>query len=966
LTVLWERNCIIDAICLQESWLAGNENLSDLNIDDYTLIDQGKTASLHGGLVIYLHKKYQYRILPCPHSQPLSSWEYQSIEVILDDTTRKSFHIGNLYRLPRETNDAYDLFLQELSIILQHYTNNRTNIVICGDFNIDLLKIHEKPKVNDFFDLMLSNGLLPKITLPTRFSTNSATLIDNVFCRISNDFSKSLSGVLTSQMSDHQPCFVSLDYLHHKPIPPKYVRTQCITDAKINESKLEFESLCITENFENGPDGSPNTNLEILCTAIQTLKDKHFPVKYSKFHKHKHKINRWITPGLLISIKFRDKLFIRFKKCQRNTQLYYTLQNNLKTYNSILKSSIRTAKIQYYHSTFNKYKRDIKNTWKTIKDIVNKTKNKNTLPNYFKIDGSIVTNPEEIAKKFNAHYNNIGPQLATKISHPANINFRDYLSHPVLANFEFAPIDSVTVEKAISHHAPKTSCGVDEMSFKFIKQIKDVLKSPLSHIINQTLHTGIFPARLKQAKIIPIYKKNDIYIMDNYRPISILPALSKVFEKIMLDQLTSHFKKLNLIFGNQYGFRKGHSTEHAVLENIDRIVENLENGHIPLNIFLDLSKAFDTLDHNILIEKLSYYGIRGIALDLCRDYLTNRTQQVLYNNTLSPPLTVKTGVPQGSILGPFLFLVYINDFARSTDMFSVIMYADDTTLYAKLSNRNNTDNCSTIMINTELVKINNWLKVNRLSLNKDKTTYMLFHNINKVIPDINLEIDSAPISRVDNFDFLGITIDKSLTWKSHISKITSKILKAIAIMTRIKHFLPCETLKTIYNCLINCHLQYGLLLWGEKGNPIFKLQKRAVRIVGKQKYNSHTEPLFKMLTLPKLQDIQKIQEWKFYYNLKNNNLPKYFHSILLIRHLDIHTHETRNNTMLVTPRLKFNSSRCSIRNRLPSLINSAPSSITEKIQTHSLNGFALYLKKLFIDQYTNICSIQNCYICGSN
>jgi len=590
------------------------------------------------------------------------------------------------------------------------------------------------------------------------------------------------------------------------------------------------------------------------------------------------------------------------------------------------------------------------------------------LPDYFKIDGAIVNDPKEIADNFNVYYNNIGPRLASQIPNLADVTFREYLREPVPEHFKFSLISTSTIDKIISRLAPKTSCGTDGLSVKFVKEIKDIIVLPLTTLVNQSFQTGIFPTKLKCAKIIPVHKKDDIHKIDNYRPISILPALSKIFEKAMLIQLHSHFDAQNLYFDNQYGFRQGHSTEYAVVENIDRVIENLENRKLPVNIFLDLSKAFDTLDHDILTSKLHNYGIRGDALNLCKSYLEDRTQQVEYNNELSQSLTIRTGVPQGSILGPFFFLVYVNDFARSTNMFKFIMYADDTTLLATLCNSNssNSQNNMEDHLNAELNKINNWLRVNKLSLNLDKTTYMLFHTLNKPVPNINLQIEGSVIRRVDYFDFLGIVIDKNLTWKYHVNKIGKKISKTIGIMTRLKHYLPSVTLKTIYNSLINCHLLYGITLWGHKQNQIFKMQKRAVRIISKSKYNAHTEPLFKLFNIPKLNDILKIQEWKFYHSLVNKKLPKFFENFSFPRHVDVHAHQTRNNAMMIVPRLNYNISKCAIRNRLPSIVNSAPTNITEKLSTHSINGLTFYLKRIFIDSYETTCYIENCYICGNN
>ena len=357
-----------------------------------------------------------------------------------------------------------------------------------------------------------------------------------------------------------------------------------------------------------------------------------------------------------------------------------------------------------------------------------------------------------------------------------------------------------------------------------------------------------------------------------------------------------------------------------------------------------------------------------------QSYLQNRCQYVDYDGNSSSMLPISTGVPQGSILGPLLFLIYVNDISEVCKTFHSMLYADDTTLTEPICsfdvhvNRNNYNREEiSNNINLELKQIHTWLSANKLSLNIPKTKFMLFHhkqrNVTNLLP--RLEIDGHTIERVRDFNFLGLSIDENMSWDSHINKISSKISRTLGTINKLKNFLPTYILKLVYNSLILPHLQYAILTWGFKQKRLFRLQKRAVRLITCSKYNAHTEPIFKDLKLLKLGEMFKLSALKFFHKSQSGSLPEYFHGMFTPVTCP-HLYETRHRESNLHQVPKTSSGSHCIRYFLPKLLLDTPSCVKDKLESHSLHGFSVYTKSYYIDQYVASCEIENCYICNAN
>ena len=627
------------------------------------------------------------------------------------------------------------------------------------------------------------------------------------------------------------------------------------------------------------------------------------------------------------------------------------------------------AKREYYFKTFTAHKNDMKKTWKTIDETLNRKRNKSKFPSEFIINNRSITDHKEIADQFNIFFSNIGSTLSDSIENDDNtLDFTDYLNNPTEHRFNFNTITESETLSIINKLKSKNSSGKDEISNKLLKSIKDEIAKPLTIIINQSLRTGIFPDALKIAKVKPLYKKGDNFCLNNYRPISLLPTISKIFERVMFTQLYSYLNANNLLSEQQYGFRSQHSTELACVKLVDYItteMDNIKKIKSPTAIFLDLSKAFDTLNFNILLNKLQYYGIHGISLSLIRSYLTNRFQYVQFENSESDLLEIKTGIPQGSILGPLFFSIMINDLVNSSNKFKFLMYADDTTIYFNLEdfpieNRE-------VLINNELEKVNKWLKLNKLAVNVDKTKSMLFHKRRPITP-IQFSMNNRIIDVVQYFNYLGIMLDADMSWKTHVAMVRNKLSRINGILHRLKYIYPQNVLITLYKSLFVPHINYGSLLWGHAGRALDKIQKKAVRTITYSNYIAHSEPLLKELNLLKVEDLFELKVLKFLFKLYHNTLPPYFNSYR--SHLEkIVTPYTLRPHPLPVPRVSHVFAEAGLLYKLVLTKNKLAASdevISFRIydQSYSQIGFNQYVIKKMVDSYSYVCVLNHCHTCG--
>src|ERR1700733_7535395 len=819
-------------------------------------------------------------------------------------------------------------FNSEIEDLLSNSLKNAKDINLVGDYNIDLLKTNEHRDTNTFYNCMTSHLLIPTITRPTRISPPSYTLIDNLF---TNAWSKVTdSSIIISDLSDHFPilsCF-SLGIPKRDTFRPKDERI--VNEARREQFGIYLQNINWDPVMISCAHGHPDLAYERFFELYKGAYDSAFPIG-SKSKKAGPIFKQpWMSTGLLKSSRKKTSLYVKYlkKPTTLNKSKFVEYRNRFK--------SIRIrAEKNYYAAEFCKHKNDLRKTWRLIRSIMNLGKKESNIETLV-INGIQTKDATQIANSFNNYFTNIARSLVNDMP-DAPCDFSTYMPSPQMNSMGLLPTSAEEIINVSLGIRQSHSRGLDDIDPCIASQFLAHVANPLAEIINCSFNYGIVPQALKLAKVVPIYKKGDKESTANYRPISILPYFSKYFEKLMYNRLYNYVNSLNIIFHSQHGFQSGHSPYMALLSMQDMISNAIDRNEYSVGVFFDLSKAFDTVDHKILSKKLERYGIRGTPLKWFTSYLTNRSQRVLCNEMLSEEGLIDFGVPQGSILGPLLFLLYINDLANVSSTIFLILFADDTNVFYS----HNSWRVLFDTLNRELSNISAWFCSNRLTLNPDKTNFILFRSHRK--PPLNerpcLLVGDIPLIQVEFTRFLGIDVhvDQHLTWKNHINNISSKIAKNVGILARTAYLLPTSIRLNLYYSLVYPYLTYCNMIWSSTYESrllkLVVLQKRAVRTIAGIRKGYHTGPFYQKFGLLTINQIRSLQVCEFFYRLKNGLLPPLFNNYLQLGS-DIHTHDTRNASAYRCIRARTNTLLFTVKALGVQLWNTIPPEIKSSCNQH--------------------------------
>lgn len=787
-----------DIIFVSEHWLVGDE-IAGLHFDGYKLISHfGRTKLIRGGTAIFMKSisdlgnfHLETKVVPSE-----KDFEFCVSEVHMGESR---FIYICIYRSPSGNSEA---FLTGINDLLDEVYKVSKYIVVAGDFNYHFHDSFDED-VQALIHLLSSYGLVSHISGITRPSSESQ--LDNIFSNISGSLIHS-SCILTTDISDHYGQILRIKV--HSPIGK-----HSIVDKRFYNSQnlLRFNDLLRTESWDEvrlacGSDAKYAAFFRILYYYF----DLSFPLNRCRI---KPKETKSVSREIRCYSDYIKDLYVwcKLTNSQETLNVYKTERKKYRKY------------LSDYHKNINEEKiTNSKNKGKTAWNIINRERNKKSDASSIclNINDSLTEDPQVVAELFSSQFS---------LPFTENSTLREFSSRYCTVFLE--PSDQHEVFRILMNLPNKYSCGLDGIPVYVLKFAAEHLCQPLSHIINECFTSQVFPSDLKKAKVVPVYKKGNRRVSSNYRPVSLLSAVSKVFERAIYNRLMNFLSCHNILSNHQFGFRPKSSTELAIFKTVSYIIEQVDKNRKVAGLYFDLSRAFDTVDHRLLEKKLDAFGIRGTCASLLSSYLTDRSQTVCITNDnlsyYSNTVKIQKGVPQGSILGPILFLLYVNDLADGVGEGLVCQYADDTSVVLAdgslgLLSRGCTGAAGGMQ---------QWCSDNCLILNRDKTGLIVFSKLlnSTESPYVNLSSKSIPV--LDHIKFLGIHLDSTLNYEHHIGKLLSRLNSYCSLIRRLRDVLATNTMLTFYYAQVQSIVSYGISFWGSSTHApeVFKTQKRIIR-----------------------------------------------------------------------------------------------------------------------------------------
>lgn len=907
----------INFVCFCETWTNSN-SYDTYHLPDHTLAAYYfRREHIRGGVAIYAHKKVEYLFID------LSKFCCEiDIEVcgLIWKVGNVSIFIVLCYRSP---SGNFNNFIKLITDLLSFVYAKCNQIILCGDFNIHFEK--DDVKAQNLLHLLSTYGLVDSVFEPTR----EQAIIDNVFTNLHGV----VCNVQPCLVSDHHYIKVNCNLLNsslERTVIKKYIR------SFREDAMYEFEQALLNQEWPNFKlFANINDAFDCFYNIFMYYFNIFFPEKQITISNNNSNGREWISSAVKDSSAKLKDLYYLMLRYPALREIY----SNAKREHNIL---IERTKQSYYSKKIFNADNKSKAAWTIISNYTGKKKKHSNIS--IEVDGVLLDDPVTIVEQFNNFFvrepHNVISQISNAPQH--NLQSLNGNSYSSMCAYPYSEQELLSIFKQIKN---KNSSGPDNVPSNLLRKVAGSLLVPMTQLINLSFEQGIFPSALKESAVLPIYKKKSPFDITNYRPISLTSSLSKVFEYAMLHRLEGHLSRNSIICNEQHGFRSHHSTITAIHGFIERVIMALDRGDCVASVFCDLSRAFDCVNHNLLISKLECYGIRGVVADWFRSYLSDRVQFVRVafkvgdhiKDFTSSVLPVTIGVPQGSVLGPLLFVLFINDIIKFVN-YSLFLYADDTTAAVSGSNYFQLEKD----IKNVLSELSDWFSGNELRFNTDKTNFIVFRTPqSKTDIDLQINVNGSVLPSRQSSKFLGLFVDQNLSWVEHCDSIVKKLNSSCYLLRNLKSILSTGAVRSFYFSEVHSRISYAVEFWGlsTRSSDVFLAQKRIIRCMAGISSRESCRPFFKQFSILPLPSVYILEVLCHFFSDRHNHF----------RGSDFHDYETRGKNDY-----SIRCSRLNITKRAPSsmgikLFNLLPSEL--KLQANGI----LFRKKL------KSLLLQNCF-----
>lgn len=874
-----------DILGLSETFLKTKHGNKLLEQEGYTLERKDRTVKDGGGVLCYIKDSLPFRRrLDLEHGNLEAIW----LEIMYPSS--KNILVCMLYRPPNSKVNWFKLFEKSLE---QTFLESNKEVIILGDVNIDFTNISSleipstsnlDPKQKRLLNILKRNNLTQVVSTPTRVTQHTRSLIDHVYTTAPHNVGQVT--VPNFNLSDHYP--VCITRKEERIINSSHKTITYRSTKMFNENDFMAEMFNAPWHNINRV-ACPDEAVALFNSMFTDILDRHMPLVTKRVRSH-------CKPGWMNS-DIKDAIYERdFYKKKGNITMYKKCRNRIC-------NLIRAAKKDYYKKAVRTNSRNTQDVWRHLKKVC--PDKKQNCPNILK-GPKPITDSMEIAEAMNMHFAAIPGKYVSNphnlLSNAVSEAIVDYVDSKINTSnmFSLPAVQTDFVLKQFKSINTSKATGLDGISAKALKIASPAIISAVTKMCNLSIQTGHFPAPWKEAKVVPIYKSGSRDDCNNYRPVSVLPILSKILERHVYNYLYQYLQQHDILTSTQFGFRKNHSCQTALLSLTEEMYEAINEGKFFGMVQLDFSKAFDLVNHELLIQKLKLHKCDDKSLQWFRSYLNDRKQRVVIQNSKSSQSLIRSGVPQGSILGPLLFLIFINDMPQFISRSKDMMYADDINLFSAHQSVQFIEEA----LNVDSLAAYNWGLSNDMVLNPKKCSSMLISSQQKKARSkqdthLNIKIRNDIIPSVPSTKLLGVVIDSNITWNEQIGNIHNHIARNLFLLKQIKYYLSIADRKTFYNSFILPYFDYCCVIWGNCSKhllfDIIKLQKKAARLILDKDITTPSKKLFSELSWMPIQE-----RISYHYSLQvfkclNGLAPEQLQNLFTPTNA-IHCHNTRSAT----------------------------------------------------------------------